>query len=96
VPLALDEAADTLGAIGGPLLALVLVAFFSHSFATLDAYRLVFWLGAIPGLLAAVCMMLLVTESVRQRDEPLSFRRSLSRLTAVGATTDIGPWLRQA
>jgi MFS family permease len=76
----LDEAADTLGAIAGPIAALALVAAFSQSHATVDAYRLVFWLAAVPGLLSAVCIMLLVKERVQPRGNGLSFRGSFSAL----------------
>ena len=52
----LDEAADTVGAIAGPLAALAIVAAVSQSHSSLTAYRLTFGLAAIPGLLSAACI----------------------------------------
>jgi MFS family permease len=77
-----DEAADTLGAICGPLLALALVAVFSNTRTSTEAYRWVFWLAAIPGILSAVCIMVLVRETPHNRDHMLTFRGSLSALPA--------------
>jgi MFS family permease len=77
-----DEAADTLGAIGGPLLALALVAVFSNTTTTIEAYRWVFWLAAIPGILSAVCILVLVRETPRNREHKLTFRGSLHALPA--------------
>jgi MFS family permease len=76
----LDEAADTLGAIAGPLLALALVTIFSKTLPTIEAYRWVFWIAAIPGILAAVSILALVREKARQHDRALTFRGSLSAL----------------
>lgn len=75
-----DEAADTLGAIGGPLAALALVAVFSQFHPTSDAYRLVFLLAIIPGLLAAACIIFLVSERTDRQLNNLSFRSSLKAL----------------
>lgn len=77
-----DEAADTLGAILGPLFALGLVTLLSRTLTTLDAYRWVFWIAAIPGILAAVSIMVLVREKARNRDGALTFRGSLNALPA--------------
>lgn len=78
-----DEMADTLGAIGGPLLALALVAAISGISATGEAaYRWVFLLAAIPGILSAVCILVLVREAAHKRDHKLTFRGSLSTLPA--------------
>jgi MFS family permease len=76
----LDEAADTLGAIAGPLFALVLVAVLSKTLTTIDAYRWVFWIAAIPGILAAVSIMTLVHEKTHPREGTLTFRGSLNAL----------------
>lgn len=78
----LDEAADTLGAILGPVAALVLIGVFSRVFTTIDAYRAVFWLAAIPGILSAVLLLVLVREKSQVRDKALNFRASLTALPA--------------
>ncbi len=78
----LDEAADTLGAIAGPLAALAMLTLLAGSRPTLRSYQLVFWLAAIPGLLAAVCLMLLVSERHRANRNRLSLRGSFSALPA--------------
>lgn len=76
-----DEAADTLGAICGPLLALAFVTLFSSTTNTTEeAYRWIFWLAAIPGILSAVCIMVLVRETPHNRNHKLTFRGSLSAL----------------
>lgn len=78
-----DEMADTLGAIGGPLLALALVAAISGTTATIEAaYRWVFLLAAIPGILSAVCILVLVRETAHERGHKLTFRGSLNALPA--------------
>jgi len=77
-----DEAADTLGAICGPALALALVTILSRVYPTIEVYRWVFWLAAVPGILSAVCIMVLVREKVHNRENKLTFRGSLSALPA--------------
>jgi MFS family permease len=52
-----DEAADTAGAIAGPLLALAVIGLLSKITTAIDSYRTIFWLAAIPGLLAAACVL---------------------------------------
>lgn len=74
-----DETADTLGAIAGPLLALALVALFSKTLTTIESYRWVFWIAAIPGLLAAVSLIL-VREQKNVRQRTPTFRGSLKAL----------------
>ncbi|MCS7061000.1 MAG: MFS transporter [Anaerolineae bacterium] len=69
----LDEAADTLGAIAGPLAALGIIAALSGVVSNVETYRIAFWLAAIPGVLAALSIVLLVTETPNR---PLN-RRSL-------------------
>jgi MFS family permease len=75
-----DEAADTLGAVCGPLAALALVTVFGRTMPTINAYRWVFVLAAIPGLLAAISILVLVSEKPRERDGRLTFRGSMRAL----------------
>jgi MFS family permease len=75
-----DEAADTLGAVGGPLVALAIVAAFAQYHSVSDAYRLVFLLATIPGLLAAASILFLVSERRDRQPINLTFRGSLSAL----------------
>jgi MFS family permease len=70
-----ERAMDTVGAVVGPLLALVLVHF--HSVSVTLRWTLV------PGLLAALTFALLVPPGRReQHHQPLAFFRSLRRLPA--------------
>lgn len=78
----LDEAADTAGAIAGPLAALAIVGAVSQSHSSLAAYRLTFVLAAIPGLLSAACILLLVRENTTRAVNMRSFRGSLAALPA--------------
>jgi MFS family permease len=75
-----DEAADTLGAICGPLAALALLTVLGRSMPTIDAYRWIFVLAAIPGILAAISILALVSGKPHERDGKLTFRGSLSVL----------------
>ena len=90
-----DEAADTAGAVAGPLAALGILGFVGQGAAALAGYKLVFWLSAIPGLLAAVSIVALVTEQTRPlskettllgllRQLPRPFRRYLAGVFAFG------------
>jgi MFS family permease len=92
----LDEAADTAGAIAGPIVALLIVGAATSATAVVDAYRLTFQFAIIPGLLAAACIMLLVRETagrtiVRRSlwdgitNLPPSFRRYLLGVGIFGA-----------
>lgn len=76
----LDEAADTLGAIAGPLAALAMLTLLSGSRPAPGSYQLIFWLAAIPGVLAAVCLMLLVSERRQASRNRLSLRSSFTAL----------------
>jgi MFS family permease len=58
-----DEAADTLGAICGPLAALAIIGLLAAADGMLGAYKIAFWIAAIPGILAAVSIMALVRET---------------------------------
>lgn len=75
-----DEAADTIGAICGPLAALALLHVIGQWMPAIDAYRWIFMLAAIPGILAAVSILALVREKPHERDGKLTFRGSLSVL----------------
>lgn len=75
-----DEAADTLGAVCGPLMALALVAVLGRTMPAVDAYRWIFWLAAIPGILAAISILVLVRERDRGTSATLTLRGSLRRL----------------
>jgi len=55
----LRQSLDTVGAIAGPLLAISLMLLFD------DAFRLVFWLAVIPGLVAVAILVLGVREPAR-------------------------------
>lgn len=52
----LRQSLDTVGAIAGPLLAIVLMALFANDM------RRVFWIAVIPGVLAVLCVILAVKE----------------------------------
>jgi MFS family permease len=91
----LHRAADTIGAVVGPLLGVTLVAWLQRfSFArSTDPFRFLFWLTLIPGVLSVACFALLVGDSRRApnpsvrfwvtlREFPNSFR---GYLVAVGA-----------
>jgi MFS family permease len=62
----LRQSLDSLGAVIGPLLAVGLMI------VTADAFRTVFWLAAIPGLVAVSILVSFVRES--QRSQPKSER----------------------
>jgi MFS family permease len=92
----LDEAADTAGAIAGPIVALLIVGAATSAMGVVDAYRLTFWFAVIPGLLAAACIMLLVRETAGRTitrrslwsgiaSLPPSFRRYLIGVGIFGA-----------
>jgi MFS family permease len=61
------------GAIGGPLVALALVGMGAN-------YRSVFWLSALPGLLAALAFTTLVREQRRQPNHTLRLWQSIGAL----------------
>jgi MFS family permease len=62
-----DEAADTAGAVAGPLAALAIIGLVGKGAGTLSDFNLVFWLSAIPGILAGLSIIVLVSE----RDHPV-------------------------
>ena len=57
-----DEAADTAGAVAGPLAALAIISIGPRGDGGMHSYGLIFWLAAIPGILAAVSILALVKE----------------------------------
>jgi MFS family permease len=57
-----DEAADTAGAVAGPLVALAIVGLAPGGAAGIRSYNVIFWLAAIPGILAALSIVALVSE----------------------------------
>ncbi len=83
-----DEAADTAGAVAGPLAALAIVSLVPAGNDGLPSFSTIFWLAAIPGVLAAVTILTLVKERKHStlkgetfagslRMFPASFRRYL-------------------
>lgn len=76
----LDEAADTLGAIGGPAIALLLVTAFATGESALGVFQLIFVLGMLPGILAAASILFLVRERADRVVSARSFRAALSAL----------------
>lgn len=75
-----DEAADTAGAVGGPLAALAIVGLLSGVDGDLHTFKIVFWLAAIPGILAALSIVLLVKERRHPTLKDTSFAASLRLL----------------
>ena len=63
--LRLPPAGDTLGAIVGPLLALLMLRLLGGRETPETTYRQIFWLTLIPGLLAALAFATLVKEQRR-------------------------------
>jgi MFS family permease len=72
----LERMMDTLGAIIGPLTALVILNFSAHN------YRLLFACTLVPGVLAAVVIALLVKERERAPVQHISFGERLRLLPA--------------
>ena len=68
-----DEAADTAGAVAGPLAAMAIVGLAPGGLHGLHNFNVVFWLAAIPGILAAVSIIALVVE----REHPILEETSL-------------------
>ncbi|MFD0387633.1 MFS transporter [Tistrella bauzanensis] len=72
----LRQSLDTVGAFGGPLLAMALMALFA------DDFRLVFWLAVVPGLIAVAILVLGVREAAQAR--PLAEARVPIRWSELG------------
>ncbi len=77
-----DEAADTAGAVAGPLGALAIVNIWPPSNGDLHSFGIIFWLAAIPGVLAAVSILTLVKESKHPTLKGETFAGSLRMLPA--------------
>lgn len=74
------RAADTLGAIIGPLMALGLISVLSGHDAMPAVYRHIFWLTLVPGLLAALAFTLLVRERKRTAQHATGLFEVLGKL----------------
>jgi MFS family permease len=75
------RAGDTIGAIIGPLLGVVLIGLFHERFSEPSTpFRIVFLLSIIPGLGAAVALALLVRERRRAPNHGLEFWSSVRNL----------------
>ena len=59
--------ADTAGAVAGPLAALAIVGLTPSGAGDLHSFNVIFWLAAIPGILAALSIVALVSE----REHPI-------------------------
>lgn len=77
-----DEAADTVGAVAGPLAALAIISFLTTFDGEFGAYKIAFWLAAIPGVLAAVSILALVKETAHPVLDGSTFIGSLRLLPA--------------
>ena len=75
-----DEAADTAGAVAGPLVALAIVGLAPGGAAGIRSYNVIFWLAAIPGILAALSIVALVSERPHPVLKETSFLGALSLL----------------
>ena len=75
-----DEAADTAGAVAGPLGALTVISLMAPVDGDLRAFNIVFWLAAIPGVLAALSIVMLVRERAHPTLRGATFAGSLRLL----------------
>lgn len=75
-----DEAADTAGAVLGPIAALAIIGALGVAGDALESYALAFWLAAIPGVLAAVAILVLVAETPHPTLGKTTFMGSLRLL----------------
>ncbi|AND68496.1 hypothetical protein ATSB10_10420 [Dyella thiooxydans] len=78
------RAADTLGAVAGPLLGVALLGW-ARGLNGVDAawpFRLVLWLSLVPGVLAALAFLLLVRDPRESPNPALRLMRSLRELPA--------------
>lgn len=75
-----DEAADTAGAVAGPLAALAIVSVLPRLDGDMHAFNIVFWLAAVPGVLAAISIIVLVKERVHPILRGATFAGSLRLL----------------
>jgi MFS family permease len=77
-----DEAADTAGAIAGPLAALAILGLAPAPHGQMKSFAVIFWLAAIPGVLAALSIVLLVRERDHPKLRDTTFVNSLHLLPA--------------
>ncbi len=77
-----DEAADTAGAVAGPLGALTILSFAPSGEGDLHGLAVIFWLAAVPGVLAALSIVTLVKERGHPKLEGATFLGSLRLLPA--------------
>jgi MFS family permease len=77
-----DEAADTAGAVAGPMAALAIVDLLPGGAGGLHGFNVIFWLAAIPGILAALSIVALVSERAHPILRGASFVGSLRLLPA--------------
>jgi MFS family permease len=76
------RAADTLGAVAGPLLGVALLGWAQHLHwaTTAGPFRLVLWLSVIPGVLAVLAFLTLVSDPQHSPNPGLRFLSSLRGL----------------
>ncbi|MDP2841574.1 MAG: MFS transporter, partial [Candidatus Methanoperedens sp.] len=71
------RALDAVGAVLGPLIALVLLYYLDRTTRDIDAsYRIVFLIAFIPALISVLLMLFFVTEKAGERKDDLKFRLS--------------------
>jgi MFS family permease len=75
-----DEAADTAGAVAGPLAALAIVGLAPRVAGDLHGFNVIFWLAAIPGVLSALSIVVFVKESPHPVSRNATLLGSLQRL----------------
>jgi MFS family permease len=75
-----DEAADTAGAIIGPLAALAIISALAPVWGQMGAYHIGFWLAAVPGVLAALSILMLVRETPHPLLGKVTFLDTLRQL----------------
>jgi MFS family permease len=68
-----ERAGDSLGAVVGPALALVLLSIIGRGAPTISTYHWIFLIAMLPGLLSAVNFALLVKENRRSSSSELKF-----------------------
>ena len=91
--LGFHRAGDTIGAILGPLVAVLVLGWSaSHGLATMSFQRGLMAWTLVPGVLAALAFALLVREGGRSRPKILSFRHALAQMpgTFRGYLTGVG------
>lgn len=78
------RAADTVGAVAGPLLGVALLGWAQGLYGegSTEPFRLVFWLSVIPGLLAVLAFLTLVRDPQHSPNPALRFLGSLRELPA--------------